>query len=152
MGLTKELLETLKGEIRPSQNKIGTSYMQLVVLFPLQPITSKELHKVALTVIERLIVAAKFLKQEDDGIRVYLKTLAGLVADYESKNSKTGAVSGKEMLIYLMNLQGLNQKDLAKELGGQPIVSKILNGERELNLRQIRALAKRFKVSPEVFI
>ena len=51
-----------------------------------------------------------------------------------------------------MDLQGLTQSDLAKEVGGQPIVSKILKGERELNLRQIKALAKRFKVSPKVFI
>jgi HTH-type transcriptional regulator/antitoxin HigA len=32
------------------------------------------------------------------------------------------------------------------------VVSEILNGKREMNLRQVRALAKRFGVSPEVFI
>jgi HTH-type transcriptional regulator/antitoxin HigA len=42
--------------------------------------------------------------------------------------------------------------NISRELGGQPVVSKILKGERELNLRQIKALAKRFNVSPEVFI
>jgi len=152
MGITKELLETLKEEIKPSPAKMNASYMQLVALFPLQPITSQELHKVALKVIERLIVAGKFLKQEDRGISVYLKTLSELVADYENENYKKGTASGKEMLAYLMDLQGLGQKDLAKELGGQPIVSKILNGERELNLRQMKALAKRFNVSVEVFI
>lgn len=51
-----------------------------------------------------------------------------------------------------MDLRELTQKDLAKEVDGQPIVSKILKGERDLNIRQIKALAKRFKVSPEVFI
>lgn len=56
------------------------------------------------------------------------------------------------MLAYLMYLQGLNQSDLAKEVGDQPIVSKILKSERELNLCQTKALAKRFKVSPQVFI
>ena len=56
------------------------------------------------------------------------------------------------MLAYLMDLQGLKQADLATELGGQPIVSSILNGTRDLNLRQIKALAKRFKVSADVFI
>ena len=65
---------------------------------------------------------------------------------------KTSTTSGKEMLAYLMELKGLTQKDLAKEVGGQPVVSKILNGDRELNLRQIRALAARFNVSPKVFI
>jgi HTH-type transcriptional regulator/antitoxin HigA len=61
-------------------------------------------------------------------------------------------VSGREMLAYLMELKGLIQTDVAKELGGQPHVSKILKGERELNLRQIRELAKKFKVEPALFI
>ena len=91
-------------------------------------------------------------KNPDEGIKIYLKTLSDLIGDYEDSKFKSGAVNGKEMLAYLMELQGLTQSDLAKEVGGQPIVSKILKGERELNLRQIKALAKRFKVSPEVFI
>ena len=91
-------------------------------------------------------------KNPDEGIRIYLKTLSDLISDYEALKFKSGAVSGKDMLAYLMDLQGLTQSDLAKEVGGQPIVSKILKGERELNLRQIKALAKRFKISPEVFI
>jgi HTH-type transcriptional regulator/antitoxin HigA len=32
------------------------------------------------------------------------------------------------------------------------VVSEILNGKRELNARQIRALAERFHVSPAVFM
>ncbi len=78
--------------------------------------------------------------------------MADLIGDYEKIQFKTAIVSGAEMLAYLMDLQGLTQADLSKELGGQSVVSKILKGERELNLRQIKALAKRFKVSPEVFI
>lgn len=38
------------------------------------------------------------------------------------------------------------------EIGSQGVVSEILNGKRELNVRQIRALADRFHVSPSVFI
>lgn len=34
----------------------------------------------------------------------------------------------------------------------QGVVSEILNAKRDLNVRQIRALAKRFHVSPTVFI
>ena len=41
---------------------------------------------------------------------------------------------------------------LAEELGGQSIVSTILNGKRELNTRQVKALAKRFNVSAAVFL
>jgi len=38
------------------------------------------------------------------------------------------------------------------EIGSQGVVSEILNGKRELNVRQIRELANRFHVSPAVFI
>jgi len=56
------------------------------------------------------------------------------------------------VLAYLMEEHGLKQTDLAAELGGQSIVSAILNGKRELNARQAKALGKRFKVSPAVFL
>ncbi len=45
----------------------------------------------------------------------------------------------------------LTQSNLP-EIGSQGVVSEILSGQRELNVRQIRALASRFHVSPAVFI
>ena len=58
--------------------------------------------------------------------------------------------TGAEMLQYLMEEHGLTQSDLP-EVGSQGVVSEILRGKRELNVRQIRALSKRFNVSPSVF-
>jgi len=46
----------------------------------------------------------------------------------------------------------LTQTELSKELGGQPVVSAILNGKRAINARQASALASRFGVSAAVFI
>jgi HTH-type transcriptional regulator/antitoxin HigA len=46
----------------------------------------------------------------------------------------------------------LKQTDLVEELGGQSVVSAILNGKRELNTRQVKALAVRFNVSAAVFL
>jgi HTH-type transcriptional regulator / antitoxin HigA len=37
------------------------------------------------------------------------------------------------------------------EVGSQGVVSEVLKGKRELNIRQVRALAQRFHVSPAVF-
>ncbi|MBH48749.1 MAG: hypothetical protein CME71_11325 [Halobacteriovorax sp.] len=88
----------------------------------------------------------------DKGMKVYLETLTDLISDYEGKMFEAPEVKGSEMLSYLMELKDFTQMDVSKELGGQPNVSKILNGERELNLRQIRELAKKFKVEPAVFI
>jgi HTH-type transcriptional regulator/antitoxin HigA len=45
----------------------------------------------------------------------------------------------------------LTQSHLS-EIGSHGVVSEILNRKRELNVRQIRALANRFHVSLAVFI
>jgi HTH-type transcriptional regulator / antitoxin HigA len=37
-------------------------------------------------------------------------------------------------------------------VGSQGVVSEILNGKRELNVRQVRLLAEKFKVSSAVFL
>jgi HTH-type transcriptional regulator/antitoxin HigA len=55
------------------------------------------------------------------------------------------------MLRYLMEEHGLSQSDLP-EVGSQGVVSEVIHGKRDLNMRQVRALAKRFHVSPAVFI
>lgn len=46
---------------------------------------------------------------------------------------------------------GLRPSDLT-EVGSQGVVSEILTGKRELKLRQVRALAARFSVSPAPFV
>jgi HTH-type transcriptional regulator/antitoxin HigA len=50
-----------------------------------------------------------------------------------------------------MEEHGLKQNDL-KELGSQGVVSEIMSGKRNLNVRQIKNLSKRFKVSAATFI
>ncbi len=43
-----------------------------------------------------------------------------------------------------------HQADLS-EIGSQGVVSEILSGKRELNIRQIKKLSKMFNVSQAVF-
>ena len=80
-----------------------------------------------------------------------LDTLGTLIEAYETEFEPLPPVSGADMLQYLMEEHDLRQADLP-EIGSQGVVSEILNGKRELNVRQIRALAERFEVSPAVFI
>ena len=56
-----------------------------------------------------------------------------------------------QALKFLMEQHGLRQSDLT-ELGSQGVVSEILTAKRELNLRQVRALAARFGVSVATFV
>ncbi len=80
-----------------------------------------------------------------------LDTLGTLIQVYEEEHYPIPEANGIGVLNFLMDEHGLNQSDLI-EVGSQGVVSEILNGKRELNVRQIRALAKRFKVSAAAFV
>jgi len=80
-----------------------------------------------------------------------LDTLGTLIHAFEEEHLHVPSSTGTDVLRFLMEEHELAQSDLS-EIGSQGVVSEILNGKRELNVRQIRALAKRFKVSPAVFV
>ena len=80
-----------------------------------------------------------------------LDTLGVLIHAYEEQALNFDDVSGVDVLEALIEEHGLKQLDLP-EIGSQGVVSEILNGKRELNVRQIKALSIRFGVSPSVFI
>ena len=79
------------------------------------------------------------------------KLLIVLIADYEGKHFTIEKASAVEVLRELMDTNGLRQKDLAKDLGGESIVSLILKEKRQLNRQQMEKLSQRFHVSPAVF-
>ncbi len=81
----------------------------------------------------------------------FMDTLGTLIEAYEEEHHPAPTSSGADVLRHLMEEHGLSQTDLS-EIGSQGVVSEVLNGKRELNIRQVRALAKRFHVSPAVFI
>src|ERR1700690_1097087 len=76
-----------------------------------------------------------------------LDTLGTLIHAYEEEHFHIPSSTGTDVLHFLMDEHGLTQSDLP-EIGSQGVLSEILNGKRELNVRQIRELARRFKVSP----
>jgi HTH-type transcriptional regulator/antitoxin HigA len=80
-----------------------------------------------------------------------LDLLGTLIQVYEEKHHPVPPASGADALRFLMDEHGLTQSDLA-EIGSQGVMSEILSGKRDLNVRQIRILAQRFHVSPAVFI
>ncbi len=80
-----------------------------------------------------------------------LDTLSTLIHAYEEQHFPMPASTGADVLRFLMDEHGMTQSDLP-EIGSQGVISEILNDKRELNVRQIRILATRFKVSPAVFV
>ena len=89
----------------------------------------------------------------DEGHSLFglLDALGTMIAAYEAEHMTLPVASGDEVLSYLMDEHNLRQSDLP-EVGSQGVVSEILSGKRELNVRQIRQLAERFGVSPAVFV
>ncbi len=77
--------------------------------------------------------------------------LGDLIDAWEEAHVAEPQTTGVEALKYLMAEHGLRQSDLP-EVGSQGVVSEILAGKRELNLRQLRSLAHRFGVAEQVFI
>lgn len=74
-----------------------------------------------------------------------------LIEDYEAEHHRLPKVTGVEALKFLMEQHALKQSDLS-EIGSQGVVSEILTGKRDLNIRQVRALSKRFGVSAATFV
>jgi HTH-type transcriptional regulator/antitoxin HigA len=77
--------------------------------------------------------------------------VADLIDDYEAEVHPLPQTSGVDALKFLMEQHKLKQADLY-EIGSQGVVSEILTGKRELNLRQVRALSERFGVSADTFL
>ena len=80
-----------------------------------------------------------------------LDTLGTLVRAWEEQHHPMPNSGGRELLQFLMEEHHLTQSDLP-DVGSQGVISEILAGKRELNVRQIRALSERFGVSPSVFV
>ncbi|MGD0465599.1 MAG: transcriptional regulator [Gammaproteobacteria bacterium] len=81
-----------------------------------------------------------------------LEVVSHFLEQYNHKHqSAAPKASGLEVLKLLMTEHHLRQQDLT-ELGSQGIVSEILSGKRRLNIRQIKELAARFKVTPASFL
>ena len=88
---------------------------------------------------------------EDHPLASLASAMGDLLEDYDQRQRPMPQASGVEVLRYLMQEHRLSQADLP-EVGAQSVISEILGGKRQLNVRQIRSLSERFGVSSDVFV
>lgn len=129
---------------------VQSAWQGLTELVPLGPITSEKDYQRRVNVMDDLL--ERVGADESHRLSPLLDLVAREVEAYETKNHALPDAHPSVVLAFLMEEHHLKQTDLAEELGGQSIVSAILNGKRELNTRQVKALAARFNVSPAVFL
>ena len=92
----------------------------------------------------------RFGSDDSHPIFALVDLVAGRIREYEDRvRPWPDASTPASRLAFLMEQHGLRQCDLP-EVGAQSVVSAVLAGKRMLNLRQTRALAKRFHVPMDV--
>jgi HTH-type transcriptional regulator / antitoxin HigA len=130
-------------------SKIERRYSALNALVPIHPLRSKADYTTAVGVLNELLDSGA--ANERHPLAGLVGTLGQLIADYDAQKYAIADVTGVEAIRFLMRQHGLRQSDLP-EIGTQGVVSDVLGGRRQLNARQIRALATRFEVSPTLFL
>ena len=113
------------------------------------PIRNAELYQQMVAMLEALLDEAG--GKEQHTAMGLVDIVGDLIEDYEAEHHRLPDVSGIEALKFLMEQHGLKQGDL-REIGSQGVVSEILAGKRDLNIRQVRALSERFGVSTATFV
>ena len=90
-------------------------------------------------------------ESESHPLSSLMETIGNLIETYENNYLPPILGTPLEALRYLMEEHNLKQSDLSK-IGSQGVISEILKGKRNLNIRQIKELSSKFNISPLVFI
>ena len=85
----------------------------------------------------------------DEEEAIELMTL--LVERYEEEHYPVPEAEPADVLRFLLERNGLSQRDIVPELGSESTVSLVLSGKRQLNRDHIARVSRRFSVSPAVF-
>ena len=80
-----------------------------------------------------------------------IELLTLLIERYEAEHYPVPDADPVDVLRFLLDRNGLSQRDIAPELGSESTVSLVLSGKRRLNRDHIARLSQRFHVSPAVF-
>ena len=81
-----------------------------------------------------------------------IELLTLLVERYEETHYPVPATDAVSVVRFLIEQQGLTQRDLVPEFGSESAVSMFLARQRKLTLEQVRKLSERFKLPADVFV
>ena len=130
-------------------HEANADYRRIRQRIPLGPLHTKTEYDRAVAVLDNIV--DEIGQQETHPLADLAETLALSIEAYEDIHIPLPNTSAPATLRSLMEDHQLAQSDLP-EIGSQGVVSEILAGKRDLNVRQIAQLAERFGVSPVVFM
>jgi HTH-type transcriptional regulator/antitoxin HigA len=129
--------------------ELTRTWGKLQTLVPVSAIHNERQYDRALKTLDSLLDTV----DDDERHPLYelLDTLGTLVHTYEEEHYPAPEVTGVEVLKFLMEEHQLDTSSFP-EIGDKWEVLELLSGERDLNVSEIRALSKRFGISPATFI
>lgn len=130
-------------------HEANADYRRIRQRIPLGVLHTKTEYDRAVAVLDHIL--DEIGQQETHPLADLAETLALSIEAYEDIYIPMPDISAPAILCSLMEDHHLAQSDLP-EIGSQGVVSEILAGKRDLNVRQIARLAERFGVSPVVFM
>jgi HTH-type transcriptional regulator / antitoxin HigA len=114
------------------------------------PIAGEAEYERALAEVDQMVEATD--GQEAHPLWGLIAVAGDRIRAYEARvHPWPDASSPATVLASLMQEHGLRQSELP-EVGSQGVVSEVLAGKRQLNARQVAAVAKRFAVPADVFL
>jgi HTH-type transcriptional regulator / antitoxin HigA len=116
-------------------------------MYTVQPIRTKEDHKLALQEIERLFDAPQGTPEFDR-----LEILVTLVEAYENIHEPILPPDPIEAILYYLESRGLTTQHLEIAIGSQDKVTKILDRQMPLTLETIRQLHQQLGISAQTLI
>ncbi len=129
--------------------EVAQEYRRLRAVVPLGTLRTKKDYAHATDMLDAIL--DEIGEDEKHPYAELADALAVFVEKYEAEHVRVPEAKPSAVLKFLMQQHDLRQSDLP-EIGSQGVVSEVLAGRRELNARQIKRLAKRFGVSPAVFV
>lgn len=129
--------------------EVAKEYRRLRAVVPLGTLRTKKDYARAVEMLDALL--DEIGEDEKHPMAELADAIGVFVEKYEAEHVPIPAAKPAAVLKFLMQRHGLRQADLP-EVGSQGVVSEVLAGKREMNVRQIKRLAKRFGVSPAVFV
>ncbi len=132
-----------------NRGKLPKTFAALSELHMLRPINDQVDFVNAQEIADALAVLDRRTKDQNE----YLESLSLLMEHYENEAvpiNKAG-LTPIAMLKYLMKQNEMSESDLGRLLGERSLGNAVLTGRRSLSKSHIRALAKRFNVSTDLF-
>jgi HTH-type transcriptional regulator/antitoxin HigA len=125
------------------------AYARLLAATLPKRIETKAENKKFLALLEELLAKGDKRTNEE---RNLTQLFAVLISEFEQRYYKPSQLTPHELLISLMEENGLRQRDLLPIFGSRSLISAVVNGKRAISKKHARALAEHFRLRADAFL